>query len=221
MKAHAFEPVELDYCPPEHSGRPGRMNQIIAGIDEAGRGCLAGPVSLGLVVLPYESYHSNSDIPGLNDSKQLSERLRNSLWSRVIEAALYCSTVHINSDTIDRLGINPAIRAGIDRLIRRIKRLNKRLSLSSKPVLLIDGNYKFQSEYADLHSIIKGDQRVKSIAAASILAKVSRDRKMIRYARSFPQYGFEKHKGYGTALHRESILKFGTCHLHRKSYSLS
>lgn len=209
-----FEPAELEHLA-KGQGRPVDPERLVAGIDEAGRGCLAGPVSIALVCLPYSSYFTDDDLPELDDSKSLSEKKRDHLWHLVRKKAVYSSVVHVNSYTIDSKGINRAIENAIKILTDRFIRNSK----YKKPIVLIDGNYKFNHKDADYFSIIKGDSRVKSIAAASILAKVSRDRKMLHYARKFPDYGFEKHKGYGTRYHREMLIKYGSCLIHRKSYS--
>ncbi len=177
---------------------------IVAGVDEAGRGPWAGPVVAACVIL-------NTDIENLdeiNDSKQLSEKKREKLYEIIKSNSTYGIGVVSNKE-IDKLGIVKATELAIKRAIEHIK---------TKPsFLLIDGrdNFTLPIKYK---TIIKGDSKIKSIAAASILAKVWRDRYMKLVADIYPEYGFEKHKGYGTEKHIENLKKYGVCDLHRLSY---
>lgn len=178
---------------------------LIAGIDEAGRGPLAGPVVSAAVILKPKTV-----IEGLDDSKKLSHKARENLFPIIIENCLDYAIAIVPHTVIDEVNILNAVRIANDLCIH---------SLRQKPDLaLIDGRDK---QIMDLPfcSIIKGDSRVKSIAAASILAKVVRDRIMVHYAKEYPDYGFELHKGYGTRKHRSIINRIGFCDIHRKSYT--
>jgi len=178
--------------------------KAICGVDEAGRGPLAGPVFAAAVILPF-----GLDINGLDDSKKLSEKKREKLFDEIIDHALAYGIASADHEEIDRLNILNATFVAMNRAIA---------NLSVKPDLaLIDGNrnngISFRSK-----CIIGGDGKSASIAAASILAKVSRDRVMARMAKEYPQYGFEKHKGYGTKLHFENLCQHGPCQIHRKTF---
>lgn len=180
---------------------------LIAGIDEAGRGPLAGPVVSAAVILK-----ENNRLPGLNDSKKLSTKQREKLFPLILEHALdYCITI-VPHSTIDEVNISQATRLANDICIR---------SLRFQPhIVLFDGNDK-QIIDCQFMTIINGDAKIRSIAAASILAKVTRDRIMTHYAKHYPQYGFEKHMGYGTRYHRSRITEMGLCDIHRKSYTFA
>lgn len=175
-----------------------------AGVDEAGRGPLAGPVCAGAVILP-----PGLTIEGLNDSKKLSPKKRDILYETIKEKALAWSVAFVEPSVIDEINIRQATHQAMQDAVNQLK--------IPADYLLIDGNdhipFSVPSEY-----IIKGDAKVQSIAAASIMAKVSRDRYMIKLDEIYPGYGFAKHKGYGTALHRQCIQKLGVCPIHRKTY---
>lgn len=209
---YPFEPLEEEY----HR----RGYQCIAGIDEAGRGPLAGPVTISLVIFPPSSYNALPlELSSLNDSKKLSPKKREQLYPLVKKNALFHCTIHISSRRIDRIGINPAIEYAVERALHRAH-----LSGIKPDVILVDGNYKFtklKSKNPDLEyrPVIGGDSKIMSIAGASILAKVSRDRRMIQYAGLFPGYGLDEHKGYGTAKHRTAIKELGPAPIHRRSYT--
>ena len=176
----------------------------IAGIDEAGRGPLAGPVVAAAVVLP-----AGISIDGLDDSKKLSPAVREKLFSVIERTALGFGIGIVAVEVIDEINILQAAHLAMKRAIEQIP----------KPVdlLLIDGNQKIES---DIHqwTIVKGDSKSFSIAAASVLAKVTRDRLMEDYHRLYPDYEFHRHKGYGTPLHRCRIEEFGPCPIHRKTF---
>ncbi len=176
----------------------------VCGVDEAGRGPLAGPVCAAAVILP-----RGHMIEGVNDSKKLSEKKREQLFDVIIEEAVACSVAFGTVDEIERDNI---LSATMNTMRRAIMGLKVRPDYA-----MIDGNrlpqLSIPAEY-----IVKGDSRSLSIAAASILAKVSRDRLMLRYAEEYPQYGFELHKGYGTKLHVERIRTYGPCPIHRMSF---
>lgn len=180
--------------------------KCIAGIDEVGRGPLAGPVVSAAVILK-----PNAKIPGLNDSKKLSKSQREKLFDVILDNALDYAITAVSHLTIDKVNILNATRIANDICVR---------SLKLKPdIVVIDGRDK-QFMKTPFITIIKGDAKVRSIAAASVLAKVVRDKIMLHYAKKHPSYGFEKHVGYGTRQHRSNIAKFGYCEIHRRSYML-
>ncbi|MBX7057415.1 MAG: ribonuclease HII [Leptospirales bacterium] len=190
----------------------------MAGIDEAGRGPLAGPVSVALVVFPEMADGLPHALEGLDDSKKLKPAERARLLPLIETNAKLSLCVHISSRTIDSLGINPAIELGIDRLLRRAMQ-----RIPDLRGLAVDGNYlltKLRRDWPQIviESVVRGDSRAASIAAASVVAKERRDRRMLRYSRYFPGYGLEKHKGYGTAFHRRQIGALGPSPLHRRSF---
>ncbi|HJP18662.1 MAG TPA: ribonuclease HII [Nitrospinota bacterium] len=179
-------------------------HKIIAGIDEAGRGPLAGPVVAASVILP-----EDSRVRGLNDSKKLSEKKRNLIYQIIRQKAVAIGIGITYENIIDQINILQAAKAAMADSVSR---------LSCKPdFLLVDGNQKIPSTIPQL-TIIKGDTLSASIAAASVIAKVTRDRMMIHYDGIYPQYGFSKHKGYGTQYHLKNISKFGPCKIHRKTF---
>ena len=179
-------------------------HKIIAGIDEAGRGPLAGPVVAASVILP-----ENCRVEGLNDSKKLSEKKRNLIFQIIRKKAVAIGIGITYENIIDQINILQAARAAMADSVSR---------LSCKPdFLLIDGNQKIPSIIPQ-RTIKKGDAFSASIAAASVIAKVSRDRMMLHYDGIYPQYGFSRHKGYGTEDHLKNISKFGPCKIHRKTF---
>ncbi len=178
--------------------------KIICGVDEAGRGPLAGPVYAAAVVL-----EKGQTIEGVNDSKKLSEKKRELLFDKIINECKDYSIGTASEKEIDELNILQATFLAMKRAVD---------GLSVKPdCALVDGN-QIPNLDCDVTTVVKGDANSESIAAASILAKVSRDRYMLEMAEKYPQYGFEKHKGYGTKLHYEMIEKYGICDIHRKSF---
>lgn len=179
--------------------------KIIAGIDEAGRGPLAGPVCVASVVMPLDE---GSIIRGVNDSKKLSEKKREMLFDEIINKAIAYHIEFIDEKTIDAINILNATKLGM---------LNCINSLEITPDIVLIDAVEISSEVPTL-SIIKGDQLSYSIACASILAKVSRDRLMLELDKEYPQYGFARHKGYGTKLHIENLKKYGKCPCHRESF---
>lgn len=177
---------------------------IICGVDEAGRGPLAGPVYAAAVVLK-----RGQTIEGVNDSKKLSEKKRELLFDKIIAQCEDYSIGAASEKEIDEINILQATFLAMKRAVE---------GLSLRPdCALVDGN-QVPPLNCDVETVIKGDSKSESIAAASILAKVSRDRYMLEMAEKYPQYGFEKHKGYGTKLHYEMIEKYGICEIHRKSF---
>jgi len=178
--------------------------KLICGVDEAGRGPLAGPVFAAAVILPFGIH-----ISGLNDSKLLSEKMREQLYDEIIEKASGYSIASAGHEEIDRLNILNATYLAMNRAIE---------GLASAPDLaLIDGN-RNSGIRCESRFIIGGDGKSVQIAAASILAKVSRDRYMVDLAQKYPQYGFERHKGYGTKQHREMLQIHGPSEIHRLTF---
>ena len=177
----------------------------ICGIDEAGRGPLAGPVVVAAVIMPKDSM-----IEGVNDSKKVSEKKREKLDELIIEEAISYSVGIVDQNEIDRINILNATKAGLTEAVRTLK---------VKPeLILVDALTNIDTCGVPYKSIIKGDAKSYSIAAASIIAKVTRDRIMREWDKVYPQYGFEKHKGYGTAAHISAIKENGLCPLHRLSF---
>lgn len=177
----------------------------ICGIDEAGRGPLAGPVVVAAVIMP-----KGSMIEGVNDSKKVSEKKREKLYELIIEEAISYSVGIVDQNEIDRINILNATKAGLTEAVRTLK---------VKPeLILVDALTNIDTCGVPYKSIIKGDAKSYSIAAASIIAKVTRDRIMREWDKVYPQYGFEKHKGYGTAAHISAIKENGLCPLHRLSF---
>ena len=179
--------------------------KVICGIDEAGRGPLAGPVHAAAVILPL-----GLDIEGLNDSKKLSEKKREQLFDIICEKAIDYSIGVATEKEIDEINILNATFLAMHRAVEGLK---------IKPdYALIDGNQYPKIPFVIEETVVKGDAKSMSIAAASILAKVSRDRFMLEKTKEFPQYQFEKHKGYGTKLHYEMLAEYGPSPLHRMSF---
>lgn len=178
--------------------------QNICGIDEAGRGPLAGPVCAAAVILPPDTI-----IDGVNDSKKLSEKKREQLFEVIKNTAVSYCVAYASVEEIESINILNATMLAMKRAVE---------GLNIKPgYVMVDGN-KMPDIAIKGETIVKGDAKSMSIACASILAKVSRDRLLYEYAKEYPQYHFEKHKGYGTALHRQAILEYGPCPYHRKSF---
>ena len=178
--------------------------KYIAGVDEAGRGPLAGPVYAAAVILP-----EGMLIEGINDSKKLSEKKREELFDVICEkASAYC-IAEVSHTRIDEINI---LNATFEAMNKAVNGLNIR-----PDYVLIDGN-RIKGMEIPHETVVKGDAKSISIAAASILARVSRDRVMYEMAKQYPLYGFDKHKGYGTKAHCDAILKYGACEIHRKSF---
>lgn len=177
---------------------------LVCGVDEAGRGPLAGPVCAAAVILPKDAV-----IEGLNDSKKLTDKKRRELFDVITDTALAYGIAYADEKEIDEINILQATFRAMARAMD---------ALSVKPSLaLIDGNRACDFGLP-VQTIVKGDSLSASIAAASILAKVSRDRLMEQYAQEYPQYGFEIHKGYGTKRHYEALRAFGPCPIHRQTF---
>ena len=180
--------------------------KYIAGIDEAGRGPLAGPVVVGCVIMPQDSF-----IEYVNDSKKVSETKREMLYEKITNEAIAWSTGIVMQDEIDEINILNATKKALTMAIDNLK---------VKPeVILVDALEKIDTHQIPYISVIKGDAKIYSISAASIVAKVTRDRIMREYDEIYPQYGFSSHKGYGTAKHIAAIKEYGLCPIHRRSFT--
>lgn len=178
--------------------------EYIAGVDEVGRGPLAGPVCAAAVILP-----RGLIIDGVNDSKKLTEKKREALFDEIKEKAVAYSVCFVEPKVIDKINIRQATHMAME---NAVKDLN-----AAPDYVLIDGNDNIPIDFPYTY-IVKGDAKSQSIAAASILAKVSRDRLMKELDADYPQYGFGKHKGYGTKAHMEAIQKYGVSDIHRQSF---
>ncbi len=176
----------------------------VAGVDEAGRGPLAGPVCAAAVILPPDAV-----IEGINDSKKLSAKKRDMLFDVIKEVALSYSVEFVYPDVIDSINIKKATSLAMHNAVKNLE--------TAADFVIIDGNDNIPYDIPYRY-VIKGDAKSQSIAAASILAKVSRDRLMEKLDEEYPQYGFAKHKGYGTKAHIEAIQKYGVSEVHRKSF---
>ena len=182
-----------------------RNIEYICGIDEAGRGPLAGPVVVGAVILPQDSF-----IEGVNDSKKISEKKREKIYDQIIEEAVAWSVGIVDEKTIDEINILNATKLGVKLALEGLKQ---------KPdVIMVDALNNMDTLGIPYISVVKGDAKNYSIAAASIIAKVTRDRMMQEWDEVYPAYGFAKHKGYGTAEHIRSIKENGPCSIHRRSF---
>ncbi|MBQ4160547.1 MAG: ribonuclease HII [Clostridia bacterium] len=177
----------------------------IAGVDEAGRGPLAGSVFAAAVILP-----EGEVIEGLNDSKKLSEKKREALFDVIKEKAVAYCVCAVDHEEIDRINILEATFKAMNGAVQGLQH--------PADFVLIDGNRIRGMEYVAHQTVVKGDALSASIAAASILAKVSRDREMVELAKQYPEYEFEKHKAYPTQRHRELIAKYGPSPIHRKTF---
>lgn len=178
---------------------------LVCGVDEAGRGPLAGPVCAAAVILP-----EGAEIPGLNDSKKLSEKKREQLFPIICEKAIAFSIAFASVEEIEKYNILNATFIAMNRAINGLR--------PKADFALVDGNRVPKECYVPVETVVKGDSLSVSIAAASVLAKVSRDRVMIELDKKYPEYNFKKHKGYGTAEHMELIKKYGPSDCHRLSF---
>ena len=178
--------------------------QMICGVDEAGRGPLAGPVCAAAVILP-----RGLQIPGLTDSKKLTDKKRRELFPIIQEKAIAWGIGYADHQEIDEINILQATYLAMERAISQLE--------GKADLALIDGN-RAKDFGLPVKTIVKGDSLSASIAAASVLAKVSRDDLMIRQAEEYPQYGFEVHKGYGTKAHYAALAEHGPCEIHRRTF---
>lgn len=190
------------------------MQKFLIGIDEAGRGPLAGPVSVGAVLVPID--FDWALLSGAKDSKQMTEKAREAIFEKMQElkksGAIRFVVALSSATTIDTKGIVPAIRLAL------VGAIGKLGADPAECKVLLDGGLKAPVEYIHQETIVRGDSKEKVIALASIAAKVLRDRHMIQIAEKYPNYGFEIHKGYGTKKHSEAIEKFGLSEIHRRSF---
>jgi len=177
---------------------------VVCGVDEAGRGPLAGPVCAAAVILP-----PDLEIPGLNDSKQVADKKRRELFELITERAVSCGIAFADQNEIDEINILQATFLAMRRAVEQLK--------TAPDLVLVDGNREPALPYP-VRTLVRGDCLSASIAAASILAKVTRDRYMEKMAEEYPQYGFEIHKGYGTKRHYEALRAYGPCPLHRRTF---
>lgn len=199
----AKEKVEIDKLLYEKEEQA-KGNFLIAGVDEVGRGPLAGPVCVAAVIMPLDDL-----IEGVDDSKKLSEKKRDLLLEKIKEKAIAYHIEMVDEQTIDKINILEATKLAMKKAIE---------GLSLKPdIVLVDAISKLDVE-VPIRGIVKGDVLSYSIGCASILAKVTRDRLMCDLSKEYPEYGFEKHKGYGTKQHIESLKEYGPCVYHRLSF---
>lgn len=179
--------------------------EYIAGIDEAGRGPLAGPVVVAIAIMPKDSF-----IEGVNDSKKISESKREKLYEEITSQAVDWAVGIVDEKEIDEINILNATKKALTMAISKLK---------TKPnIIIVDALEKIETQGIPYISMIKGDAKVYSIAAASIIAKVTRDRIIKEYDEVYPEYGFAAHKGYGTAKHIQAIKEYGPCDIHRKTF---
>lgn len=188
----------------EHEAADRGFN-FVCGVDEAGRGPLAGPVCAAAVILP-----EGCVIDGLNDSKKLSEKKREQLFDIIKEKAICCSVAFASVEEIEKYNILNATYLAMNRAMETLE--------IPADFALIDGNRVPDKIKIPCMTVVKGDSKSMSVAAASVLAKVTRDRLMLTYDEKYPQYNFKKHKGYGTREHYENIARYGICDIHRKSF---
>ncbi len=196
--------------------------QYVVGVDEAGRGPLAGPVAVGVVMVP-QNFNIKKVFPGVADSKKLTEKKREEIYTLLQQAqrdeTLRFVVVFASAQMIDRDGITKAVRSAVWRGVRKLVCRDPGPREPSSVRVLLDGLLVAPPEYAQ-KTIIRGDATEPIISLASIAAKVERDRLMVEYAKKFPNYGFEVHKGYGTQKHLAAIKKFGLCAIHRATFKI-
>ena len=189
--------------------------KMVVGIDEAGRGPLAGPVIACATTVP-EFLISNFKFLNIKDSKKLSPKKREEFYEMITKhPQVEWGIGRVSEKVIDRINILEATKLAMKRAVRNLER-----KCSCSDFLIIDGNFSINLDVPQ-KSIIKGDEKVFSCAAASVIAKVTRDRMMIRYHKKYSRYGFDKHKGYPTKMHRQIIKKYGFCKIHRRSFRVS
>jgi ribonuclease HII len=177
------------------------------GVDEAGAGCYASDLLVASCILDPEKLHR---LKGLTDSKKLTEKKREELYPQIIESALDYCIVHVSPEEIDNINILQARMVGMKRAIEGLKKVD---------YAVIDGNRIPKGLVVETDYLVKADLLIACVSAASILAKVTRDRLMLEQAKIYPQYGFESHKGYGTKAHQLALEAHGACDIHRKSYA--
>lgn len=189
------------------------LSKTIIGVDEVGMGCLAGPVVVCAVLLPATMYKKFTiGSLGVRDSKLMTPKQRETCLQKIQKLNLKYQIAFCHPKTIDRMNIYQAARKAMRRAVGKVS--------SGQCVVLVDGPHIIQNLKLPQRAIVKGDRTVFAIACASVIAKVHRDRMMARYAKRFPEYGFERHKGYGTKLHYTALAAYGPCELHRKSFTI-
>ena len=191
--------------------------KLIAGIDEAGRGPLAGPVVVACCLMPKDSM-----IEGVNDSKKISEKKREKIYEEITKEAISYGVGIIDQNEIDSINILQATKKGLTEAIKDMEeklKNNKDIGIEKPDAILVDALTKIDTDGIPYQSIVHGDAISYSISCASIIAKVTRDRIMRQWDEIYPQYGFAKHKGYGTAAHIAKIKEYGLCPLHRRSFT--
>ena len=191
--------------------------KAIAGIDEAGRGPLAGPVVVACCIMPRDSM-----IEGVNDSKKIAEKKREKLYELITKEAIGYGIGVISQTEIDEINILQATKKGLTEAIKNLEENLKKkpeLEMTKPDAILVDALTKIDTDGIPYKSIIHGDAISYSIACASIIAKVTRDKMMREWDEIYPQYGFAKHKGYGTAMHIKAIQEYGLCPLNRRSFT--
>jgi len=193
--------------------------KYLIGIDEVGRGPLAGPVTIGTVLI--EKSKATKILNrlkklGLKDSKKLNHKKRELLFKEVFllkkEGIIESNTTSLSAQNIDEIGISKCLKKAIVTSLQKFKKIPEECDVK------LDGSLYAPVKYPNQETIIKGDDKELIIAIASVIAKITRDRKMIKLSKVYPEYGFEVHKGYGTLMHRNNIKKHGVCELHRRSY---
>lgn len=179
-----------------------KQKNVICGIDEAGRGCIAGPLCVAGCIL-------KNEINGLNDSKKLSEKKRNELFDKIIANSHY-KIVEFSNMQVDEMGLSKCLKMALEEIVDFFKKYDCEI--------IYDGNTTFGA--TGFKTLVKADATIAAVSAASILAKVSRDKKMVDFDKEFPTYGFAKHKGYGCKSHIQAIEKYGLTPYHRKSFKI-
>lgn len=199
-------------------------SDILIGIDEAGRGPLLGPVSVGAVMINrglLKKIKKQGRLKGLNDSKKLSEKMREKLFEKISdlekEGILKFAVTLVSEKIIDKRGISFAIRSGLEKNLKKLTAGLSRDDFNNLQILL-DGGLRAPVEFKNQKTIIRGDSKEPVISAASIMAKVMRDRFVVKLSKKYPQYKIHEHKGYGTKQHTDLIKKFGLSEIHRKSF---
>lgn len=185
---------------------------ITVGLDEVGRGCWAGPLVAGAAILDQLSARALQST-GLQDSKRLTKRQRQRLAAEIRVQAVAVGLGWVTAAEIDEIGVTEAVRIAMQRALREIRQTK-----ADYDEIIIDGNINFLPEEPNVKTIIKADASVPAVSAASIIAKVARDEYMANIAAQFPEYGFDQHVGYGTALHLQMLKLHGVCELHRRSF---
>jgi ribonuclease HII len=183
---------------------------MLMGIDEVGRGCWAGPLVAGAVILPDGYRHNVSSVWKMADSKKLTRQQRQLAAAAIPSISLAYGLGWVSNQEVDELGLTAAVRLAMERAVLAAG--------VPADLIIIDGSLNFLAHMPSTQAVIKADDSVPAVSAASILAKVARDNWMVEAAKRFPDYGFERHVGYGTAEHREALRHYGVCELHRRSY---